>query len=149
MSNLVQHAKTEIRALGLDDGDPENQAMYFHIMHMVKEFSKEGHSGFSASYAANILDKLFRFKPLCALTGADEEWTEIDPDQFDPAFQNKRCSHVFKGRDGQAYDMDGKVFREPSGACYTSSESRVFIEFPYTPKTEYVDVEEPEQDERS
>lgn len=34
-----------------------------------------------------------------------------------------------------------KVFVEPDGASYTSRDSRVYIEFPYTHKTEYVNVE--------
>ena len=41
----------------------------------------------------------------------------------------------------EVYDMDGRVFREPNGTCYTSRNSRVDITFPYTPTTEYVDVE--------
>ena len=57
-------------------------------------------------------------------------------------YQNKRFSRVFKeGKDGQAYDMQGKVFVEPDGCSYTSRDSRVYIEFPYVPHTEYVKVE--------
>jgi len=51
---------------------------------------------------------------------------------------------VFKDETGEAYDINGKVFREPSGSCYTSFESRVPVTFPYTPTTEYVDVVEPD-----
>lgn len=61
--------------------------------------------------------------------------------------QNKRCSHVFKDKDGNAYDIDGKVFREPDGCCFTSKDSFVPVTFPYTPKTEYVDVPKDEPKE--
>jgi len=54
---------------------------------------------------------------------------------------------VFKDADGRAYDIDGRVFREPNGCCYTSSDSRVYITFPYRPKTEYVDVPFPSERE--
>ncbi len=37
---------------------------------------------------------------------------------------------------------DAGIFREPDGACYTSFESRVPIEFPYTPERTYVDVDD-------
>lgn len=41
---------------------------------------------------------------------------------------------------GKAYDINGKVFKESDGCCYTNKDSRVYIDFPYTPKTEYVKV---------
>ena len=70
------------------------------------------------------------------MTGAPEEWVKVGPG----VFQNRRCSHVFK-EDGRTYDSEGRGFREPDGTCYTSFESRVPIEFPYTPERTYVDVD--------
>src|SRR3546814_11262809 len=54
--------------------------------------------------------------------------------------QNKRCPHVFRDKDGTAYDIDGKVFVEESGGSYTNRDSRVEVSFPYVPHTEYVQV---------
>ena len=48
----------------------------------------------------------------------------------------------FKDEDGKAYDIKGRIFREPSGCCYTNKNSRVYITFPYSPKSEYIDVAE-------
>ena len=87
---------------------------------------------------AALFQKLASFEPLVPLTGADDEWMEVT----DGCFQNIRCGHVFKQKDrfdGQAYDINGRIFREPNGCCYTSAESFLPITFPYTPKTEYVD----------
>lgn len=87
----------------------------------------------------SILTKLLDFQLLTPLTGGDEEWNEV----ADGVFQNKRCSHVFKQADrfdGKPYDIDGRIFREPNGCCYQNGESFVVIEFPYTPKREYVDA---------
>lgn len=133
---LVEHAEKELALLS--DGEPcEMQAMMNrHILEMVKLFADFGHSGFSAGYTISVLERLLRFEPLKPLTGEDDEWNEVG----EGVFQNNRCSHVFREADGRAYDSEGRIFREPDGSCYTSKDSRVYIEFPYTPKWEYVDV---------
>lgn len=130
---LYHHA---FRELPPADGDEMQELMNSQLLEIVTVFSTHGHSGFSAGYAANLIDKLLRYKPIGPLTGADSEWNQVADDMW----QNRRCSHVFKGPDGRAYDINGKVFREPSGACFTNSESRVYVAFPYVPTTEYVDV---------
>lgn len=135
-SNLELHAEKELKLAGLFDKDSDYGGMLGDaVMKMVKVFSDEGHSGFSVNMAINIFEKVARFEPLMPLTGADDEWMEVG----DGVFQNVRCSHVFKESE-QAYDIEGKIFREPSGSCYTSYDSRVKVTFPYTPKREYVDV---------
>jgi hypothetical protein len=88
------------------------------------------------------------YEPLGPLTGEDWEWTELDYGD-DMKYQNKRCGHVFKGADGRAYDSEGKIFYDwytnDAGERYkshfTSKDSRVYIEFPYTPVREYVEAE--------
>lgn len=139
--SLVQYAESELDRIGMiDDGDM-NGMMRKHLLHMVKEFADEGHSGFSASYALQCLKKLLNFKPLSPLTGNDDEWHDVSSISGKPHFQNKRCGSVFKdGKDGQAYDIDGKVFWEwakdedgkPYKSYYTSRDSRVPVTFPYT-----------------
>ena len=137
MSELINFAKSELDIVGMKENDPEiaNRAMREHILKMVEVFSDEGHSGFSASYAAAILEKLLRFNPISPLTGEDSEWNLIS--EVEKLYQNKRCSHVFKSN-GKAYDLNGKVFIQENGSAYTSADSRVDVTFPYTPKTEYV-----------
>jgi hypothetical protein len=107
---------------------------------MVKVFEDEGHSGSSAPYVIGILKKVLAFEPVTPLTGADDEWNDLGYTD-EVCFQNRRCSQHFKGADGRAYDINGRVFVEPSGAAYTGSGSRVFVDFPYTPTTEYVKVD--------
>jgi hypothetical protein len=140
-SNRIKFAKREFEALGYDLNDTENSPNRWimeNVFELLNVFSKQGHSGSSAPYCVGYFKKLALWEPLGPLTGQDSEWVEVS----DGLFQNARCSHVFKEADGRAYDIDGKVFREPDGCCYTSKDSRVYIEFPYTPKTEYVDVTE-------
>lgn len=143
MTNIETYAIDELTRIGMyGSGDEMNDAMCEHILKMVNVFAEEGHSGFSAEYAISILQKLLRFEPLSPLTGEDDEWDEVGEEYGNSTYQNKRLSRVFKeGKDGQAYNIRGKVFVEPNGASYTSRDSCVYIEFPYTPKTEYVNVE--------
>jgi hypothetical protein len=158
MNNYEKHARMEFRAAGWTDADGNfkdemQEAICNHVLKLLEVFSEEGHSGSTAPYAVGLFKKLAMFDPVVPLTGEDWEWNETGQG----VFQNKRCSHVFKDEDGKAYDINGKVFYEwherpldedeegYPGTCrfkssYTSRDSRVYITFPYTPTTEYVEV---------
>ncbi len=139
-NNLLSHARTELHLAGMLDEDSSYGGMLgTSTLRLMKLFALEGHSGGSASMQTALFEKVSRYQPLTPLTGAADEWNEIAEQNGKPLYQNRRCSHVFKEGD-YAYDINGKVFREPSGACFTSSDSRVPVTFPYTPTTEYVDV---------
>lgn len=137
-SNYVKHCRRELHAWFAEDKNSPNRWMAEHIEQMLMLFAMEGHSGSSAPFAISVFKELASFRPWGPLTGAEDEWSE--PINREGTRQNKRCSSVFREANGKAYNIDGRVFREPSGSCYTSKDSRVYIEFPYTPKTEYVDV---------
>ena len=143
MSTLTSFAKDELTRAGMSSQDSDYGGMLGDaVMELVERFSEQGHSGFSASIAISLFQKVARFEPLTPLTGEDSEWILItDGLKFldEPLYQNRRCSRVFKDKGG-AYDAEGKVFREPSGASYTSRDSRVSVAFPYTPKTTIVEV---------
>ena len=137
-SNLIRHLDREWDAKGWPKkGDDPQAWMYQNLRDLLSEFGSQGHSGSSAPYVLNLFKKLASFEPIGPLTGEPEEWVEVG----DGTFQNRRCSHVFREGDGDAYDIDGKVFVEPNGASFTSSDSRVPVTFPYVPKTVYVQVE--------
>ena len=152
---LLTHAEHELDLIGLTDDGDMNGEMRKHILHMIKEFSNEGHSGFSANYAISILTKLMKYEPLSPLTGEDSEWADVSHHSDRVTYQNKRASHVFKDETG-AYDINGKVFWEwrereldeddegyPGTrrfkSYYTNRDSRTYITFPYTPTTEYIE----------
>lgn len=142
MGNLTEHAKRELALAGADDEELYGGMLSEAVVEMVEVFGKQGHSGMSAGIVTSLLEKLLRFEPLSPLRGTKDEWIEVESaDENGFLFQNNRCSHVFKDQNG-AYDIDGRIFREPSGSCYTSLESRVPVTFPYVPKREYVDVKE-------
>ena len=141
MSSYTEHAKREFVALGYDLNDKEdgpNKWIMENILELLKVFGAQGHSGTSAPYCINMFRKLAAFEPLSPLRGDAVEWVEVS----DNVWQNNRCSHVFKEKDGVAYDTQGRIFKERNGACFANRDSRVNVEFPYTPKTEYADAPE-------
>lgn len=137
VSNLETFATEELRRAGLFDKDSDYEGMLADAtLRLIQCFATEGHSGFSASMAIRLFERLARFEPLTPLTGEADEWMEVG----DNTWQNLRCPRVFKNRDGSAWDIEGKVFRESSGQSYTSIDSNVPVTFPYVPKTEVIDV---------
>lgn len=138
--NLVAHALTEMQAAGHFDGDRMSALAAHGAVDLVRVFSAQGHSGFSASFMRNLFGRLAAYEPLAPLTGADSEWVDMTEYCSEPMWQNRRCSHVFKAGDGRAYDLNAVVFEEPSGARFTGQHSRQFIDFPYSPRSIIVQV---------
>lgn len=136
--SLVEHARRELQAIGYSlDGpgkDGPDKWIMENVLELIGAFAEQGHSGSSAPYVASVFHKLANYEPLCPLKGTDDEWNEVG----DGMWQNNRCSHVFKGADGVAYDIEAIIFKESNGACYTSSQSRRNINFPYTPERVYL-----------
>lgn len=151
--STYDHALMEFRAAGWVDSEgkyiDEMQEMLCEgVLKLLKVFADEGHSGSSAPYAVDLFKKLAMFEPIVPLTGEDWEWGDVS-DRGDGSilYQNKRCSHVFKEGNGEAYDIDGRVFwewykdqetGEAFKSYYTSRDSRVPVTFPYTPQRVYV-----------
>ena len=133
MSNLVEHAKHELATLRSGEPDEMQDEMDRCVLHLVDTFSEQGHSGFSASYAVGLVEKLLRFEPIRPLTGAAEEWQQV----ADGLEQNRRCSHVFREK-GVAYDIEAVVYRERDGCGFTGWDSARRVKFPYTPKSRTV-----------
>ena len=134
--NLVEFAENELKILEDGCGD-DKEALNMQkivtedVMQIVNIFAEQSHSGFSASYVLNLLDRLLRYKPISALTGADDEWEDCSNLGI-PDMQNKRCPSIFKRPDGTAYWVEGKIFSDDGGkSWYTSKDSRIDITFPF------------------
>lgn len=97
---LISYAEKELSLLEDDDTFKKM------VLDIVTRFSKEGHSGASASYAIRAISRLLSFKPLTPLTGEDSEWNEV----ADGIYQNNRCPYVFK-QAGCAYSIDNRSTR--------------------------------------
>lgn len=136
-SPLVLHAKRELEMLEelcKDEKSLEHQKLINEsILELVKTFSNQGHSGFSANYTKDILYELLSSKPLRPLTGEDDEWEDISYKRNNLQ-QNKRCSAVFRenGDNATAKYLYGKIFTEDDGKTwFTGKDSSVKVTFPY------------------
>lgn len=148
MSNLVDWAKNELYRLN-KSGDEEQEMINNDILEIIKVFAGQGHTGFTASYALNIIKRLLDWKPITPLTGEDNEWNDVTEwDDGRNLQQNKRCSAVFRENydNSTAYYIDGKVFSDDGGKTWFTKggkESAVPVTFPYKvpEKPEYIIIE--------
>lgn len=134
-----EYGRKELEMIGYfkEGDDPYNDAVANAILELLEVFDNQGHSGFSAPYVADMFHRLAMYKPVSPLTGEDDEWNDVGDGG---SLQNKRYSAVFKGKDGTAYNIQGKVFTDDGEIWYTCKDSRVNVTFPYEvpDKPEYV-----------
>lgn len=155
MTNTQSHAKRELDLLAKTTPDAIVTPFANEILALCEAFGKSGQSGGSAPYTAYAISqtvkKLMMFETLTPLTGEEDEWTDVSTlNNGEPVFQNNRDSRVFKdGKDGKAYFIEAIVFDGDIGGRFTGNVtlnglhigSKQYIkEFPFIPKTFYVDV---------
>ena len=144
MSNLLKHAERELKLIGYDDKDEYDKMAKDAILELIKTFTKQKHSGFSANYVSNIFHKLANYEVLSPLTGNDDEWTDVSDMSGEMMFQNNRDSRVFKNKNG-VFFINAIVWQETINDDvnhFTNKDSRRYIKsFPFTPKTFYVKVD--------
>lgn len=157
MTNTKSHAKKELEILFETTPDTIIRDFEAEILAICEKFGQTGQSGGSAPYTATALSqavkKLCLHETIAPLTGKDDEWTDISAmNNCEEIYQNNRDSRVFKdGWNGKAYFLDAIVFDGDIGGRFTGNgsvthngeniSSRQYIkEFPFTPKTFYVDV---------
>ena len=143
--SYTNHAKEEFYYAGWTDengnfDDEMQELMCTQVLALLEMFSSHGHSGSSAPYAINLFKRLAMFDSVSPLSGEEKEWAE--PYDEDGNRQNKRQGDVFMDSDGSAYWSSGRVFCDENGSCFTSSKSRVEIEFPWVKpdRPEYINV---------
>lgn len=127
------------------------------MLYLCDAFGKSGQSGGSAPFTASAISqavkKLMMFQTLAPLTGTDSEWVEMSEyNDGKSMFQNNRDSRVFKNaKDGQAYFIEAIVFVGNVGGSFIGNaiethagdmirSSQYIKQFPFTPKTFYIDV---------
>lgn len=100
-SNLVAHARRELRILG---EDPETIR---GLCRVVQTFANMGHSGGSAPYAIAYLERLLRFQPLSDLTDDPDEWIDRHADGTTPIplWQSNRNPEAFSTDGGKTYTL--------------------------------------------
>lgn len=143
MSNLLKHAERELKLIGYDGKDEYDNMAKEAILQLIETFAKQGHSGFSAPYVANMFHKLANYETLSPLTGNDDEWNDVSDMSGDrkTLFQNNRDSRVFKNDDG-AFFTEAIVWQDDVYHFSNKDSNRYIKSFPFTPKTFYVKVDE-------
>lgn len=98
-SNLVAHARRELRLLGEDSDTIRG------LCRVVQAFADMGHSGSSAHGAIYYLERLLRFKPLTDLTDDPGEWIDRHAEGLthSPLWQSRRNSEAFSTDGGKTY----------------------------------------------
>lgn len=151
--NLKQHAERELKLAGIFDKDSDyNGALGKSVMELIEVFSKQGHSGASASRVISLFKTVVSYKNLMPLTGENKEWNEISETRKG-LFQNNRVSSVFK-KNNKAYYLYAIIWKTQKGSTWSGNaktedgeeiRSRQYIKsFPFMPKTFYIDVIEKE-----
>lgn len=151
MSNLIEHAKREFKRSGYTPLDEEqedgpNKWMQENVLELIEVFSKQGHSGMSASFAIDAFKKLANYKLLTSVKSAEEfDFVETS---MGGSLQSRVISSVFQEEGGE-YDIDAIVFKNQKGHCFTTSLTCIgykhaYIKYPFVPKTFYLDVIEKE-----
>lgn len=100
MSNLVEHAKRELKAINEDPKDVEG------YLKVIQAFADMGHSGGSAMVAIPIINELLQFHNLSPLTDDPEEWYFHGEDVWGSeggVWQNKRNGEAFSHDGGKTY----------------------------------------------
>jgi hypothetical protein len=96
-SGLVQHAERELKAIG------EEQEVIDGYLKMLTVFADMGHSGASAMFFIDVLNKVIRFENLGPLTNDPDEWMDVGEMSGFPFWQSRRCSEAFSTDGGQTY----------------------------------------------
>jgi len=157
MTNTQLHAKKELTILKKTVKDPIIEPFTEEILALCEAVGKSGQSGGSIPYTAGAIGetitKLLMQETLAPLTGEDSEWNRLSDDELgeEMLYQNNRYSSVFKDKDNRAYFIDAIVFDGDIGGAFTGNSielsngdtvgsSQYIKEFPFTPKTFYIDV---------
>jgi hypothetical protein len=102
-SNLYQHAKRELDLAEVEK-DIYGRMLPDAILEIVKTFAKQGHSGMSAAYSLQLLDKLLRFENLTAITDNPEDWCNVsEMCGGETMYQCKRNPALFSTDGGKTY----------------------------------------------
>jgi hypothetical protein len=125
------------------DGDDKNEEDVSYntmvadaVMELMKTFSKQGHSGFSAGMVREIFDKLASFKTLSPITSDPEEWTNVATDGQKDLWQSKRDPAMFSHDGGKTWkSVDESVMDSAKRILLSKAETmhiKLFEEFKHT-----------------
>lgn len=113
-SNLYLHAKKELELLGMYADTEENKdglqpKLADNILKMIEVWGEIGHSGGSAMWTRDILNKLLNWENLAPITSNPDEWNDVSEMNGSPMWQNNRNPMLFSTDGGKSYyNVDDK-----------------------------------------
>jgi hypothetical protein len=123
--NLTTHAENELRLAGLLDEDSDYNGMLGQaVLELVKVFSNQGHSGFSASATASLFNELAGYGNITPLTNNPNEWLQHENNLW----QSRRNSAAFSNTGGTTYyftSEKGKLYDSAADESMTCSDESV------------------------
>lgn len=158
MTNTQTFAKRELDILAATTPNAIITPFAKEILALCEAFGKSGQSGGSAPYTASAISQAVKHlmlqEPICPVTGIDEEWVNVREvsEEDEMMYQNKRCSALFKSKNGDCWYVDAIVWKGEKD--YDTFTGRVYIDdknfeligssqytkLPFKPKTFYIDV---------
>ena len=137
--NLKEHALQQFELLGwTKDGkfkDDMQEDICNGTLKLIEIFSEQGHSGMTAPYAISLFEKLASWKSIADIT-ANREWWNGDIGSGNMVQSRIQCDVFSTEEDlkkNRAYFLDGIIFKDRDGCCYTNSKSRVWFDLPGLP----------------
>ena len=136
--SLIEYATDELQLAGWFKKDGMyNGQIGDDVMELIKTFSKQNHSGYSAHIVISLFSKLAKYEILGPLMGNDAEWVDTSKDTY----QNKRDSRVFKEKStGKCYFIEAIVWKDRKHSTFLGwvegiSSFQYIKKFPFIPKT--------------
>jgi hypothetical protein len=117
MSNLMKHARQEMRLAGLyNEGADYDGMIPAAVLEVVEVFAKQGHSGMSAEITLSILEKVLRFKTLKPINSDPQYWMDVGEITGVMQWQSTRDPNYFSEDGGKTFyfldDPEKKNFPE-------------------------------------
>lgn len=84
---------------------------------ICKHFCEQGHSGMSAGFTIQLIEKLLKGETLSPLTNNPDEWCQISDE---PKYQSKRKFSCFSNDLKTYYDIDDKNREEKELVVYNA-----------------------------
>ena len=136
---MIEFAKWQLNKLTEKCKDEDSKIMQNmmnnDVLELLKVFSEQGHSGFSAPIATKLFYRLANHKLITEVEDNPEDWDENG--------QHKHIPSVFKRKDGTCYYLYGTYFAEPDSDnfFYNGMCSKTDVHFPLKPsylETKYI-----------
>lgn len=152
-SNFETFAKREFQIMKKSGKDYLILPYEKEIRKIVKKYSRSNQSGgsnpFTSGAISSSIRDLLRFNPVSPIYEDEDIWNE--PLGKRKVQQCQRLSSLFKEPSGEAYYLNAIVFRDiDDGFTFTGTvedvKSSHYVNFPFTPRTFYIDVKEEKDD---